>query len=242
MFEGVPVAVAANREEFYARPWSPPSIQEGRPRVLCGIDETAGGTWLGVNEYGLFVAVTNRPLIDAPKSPRSRGLLCRELLECESAAAAEELAEAGLASGQYAGANFLCADAASGWIVEYGDDGAETPRATKLDAGLHLLANGAANDSGDMRQAYFRELMEAAAPSSMQEFAAASRRILATPLDESGERTIVVRMEERGTVSSSVVGVGEDRAASFFYFAPAAPDQTKYEDLSGTMQEMLDGE
>ena len=31
-----PILVAANREEFYDRPSQPPSIQSGKPRILCG--------------------------------------------------------------------------------------------------------------------------------------------------------------------------------------------------------------
>ena len=54
-----PVLVAANREERYDRPSLPPAIQSGKPRVLCGVDEQAGGTWLGVNQNGMFVAVAN---------------------------------------------------------------------------------------------------------------------------------------------------------------------------------------
>ena len=30
------------------------------PRILAGRDPYAGGTWLGVNEHGVLVAVTNR--------------------------------------------------------------------------------------------------------------------------------------------------------------------------------------
>ena len=52
-----PVLVAANREEYYDRPSLPPSIQSGKPRVLCGIDQRGGGTWLGVNQNGMFVGV-----------------------------------------------------------------------------------------------------------------------------------------------------------------------------------------
>jgi uncharacterized protein with NRDE domain len=55
-----PILVASNREEFFDRQSQAPRIQSGKPRVMCGIDRRAGGTWLGVNQYGLLVAVTNR--------------------------------------------------------------------------------------------------------------------------------------------------------------------------------------
>jgi len=75
-----PILVAHNREEQLDRPTQAPRIQSGRPRVVCGIDRKAGGTWLGVNQNGLLVAVANRRKTVVPAEPRSRGVLCRELL------------------------------------------------------------------------------------------------------------------------------------------------------------------
>ena len=72
-----PILVAANREEFYERPSHPPSIQSGKPRVLCGVDAQAGGTWLGVNQHGLVVGVSNRRK-SVPTFPSRRGAFCAE--------------------------------------------------------------------------------------------------------------------------------------------------------------------
>lgn len=94
-----PVLVAQNREERYDRPSQPPRIQSGRPRVVCGIDRKAGGTWFGVNQHGMFVAVANRPKRCVPAEPRSRGLLCRELLGTRTATDAAELAVKELETG-----------------------------------------------------------------------------------------------------------------------------------------------
>ena len=33
-----PILVAANRDEFYDRPSTTPSIQSGKPRILSGLD------------------------------------------------------------------------------------------------------------------------------------------------------------------------------------------------------------
>jgi uncharacterized protein with NRDE domain len=69
-----PLWVAANRDEFRARPAAPAAWwPEG---VLAGRDLTAGGTWLGVTRAGRFAALTN---FRDPKAPitgaRSRGAL-----------------------------------------------------------------------------------------------------------------------------------------------------------------------
>ena len=98
-----PILVAANREEYFDRPSLTPSIQSGKPRVLCGVDQKGGGTWLGVNQNGLFVGICNR----ATKMPlfgqRSRGLLALDLLRCGSSAKAMEKAHTEFANTRYEG-------------------------------------------------------------------------------------------------------------------------------------------
>lgn len=56
----LPLVVAANRDEFYARAASPPRIVSEAPRVVAGVDLQAGGTWMGASERGHFVALTNQ--------------------------------------------------------------------------------------------------------------------------------------------------------------------------------------
>ena len=52
--------VAANRDEFYARPTSPAHFWEDRPSILAGRDLQAGGTWMGVSKKKAdFQPVTN---------------------------------------------------------------------------------------------------------------------------------------------------------------------------------------
>ena len=74
---GVPLMVAANRDELLTRPAKSMTVlQESGPRLLGGRDETAGGTWLAVNEHGVVAGLTNLPNPtgrDATK--RSRGEL-----------------------------------------------------------------------------------------------------------------------------------------------------------------------
>lgn len=53
------LVVAANRDEFYARPTAPAGWWADAPRVLAGRDLREGGTWMGVTKDGRFAAVTN---------------------------------------------------------------------------------------------------------------------------------------------------------------------------------------
>ena len=76
----VPLVLAANRDEFYARPTLPMAKWEDAPGVIAGRDLEAGGTWLGAGPKGRFAALTN---IRDPRTPpvgRTRGELCVQFL------------------------------------------------------------------------------------------------------------------------------------------------------------------
>jgi hypothetical protein len=72
------------------------SVRRGRARApevhdvgglaaLAPTDADAGGTWIGVNEHGLALALLNAwDLRIDPREPRSRGLLVRDLLAARS--------------------------------------------------------------------------------------------------------------------------------------------------------------
>lgn len=77
-----PLVVAANRDEFHARPTAPAEFWDG---ILAGRDLQSGGTWLGVTSGGRFAAVTNfhepRP---KREDDRSRGALVVDFLRSEA--------------------------------------------------------------------------------------------------------------------------------------------------------------
>src|SRR5262245_11698807 len=77
----LPVVIAANRDELYARAARGPLVLAESPRVVGGLDEVGGGTWLGVRADGAFVAVTNQRVAAAPDPRlRSRGRAVLEAL------------------------------------------------------------------------------------------------------------------------------------------------------------------
>ncbi len=76
-----PLIVAANRDEYYARPTSAARYWNDRPNVFAGRDLKRQGTWLGVTAEGRFAALTNLrdPALHRADA-KSRGQLVNDFL------------------------------------------------------------------------------------------------------------------------------------------------------------------
>lgn len=230
-----PILVAANREEAYDRGSLLPSIQAGKPRILCGIDTKAGGTWLGVNQQGLFVGVCNRHKMLSPMAPKSRGVLCREMLRTNSSRQAVDLAMEELSSGKYDGANFIIADQESGWVVHGGDE----VEVVELPDGLSIISSGDVNDVRDERGKLCRRLLTLQTLDSAVKFLARASQAFSRPPAPEGRPGMVNRGKERGTVSSTLIALGKKPRDAIFQYASGAPDQAKYEDYSPLLRDIL---
>ncbi len=230
-----PILVAANREEYYDRPSLPPSIQSGKPRVLCGIDQQAGGSWLGVNQHGLFVAACNRIKLMPPIAPRSRGALCRDLLRAGSAREAVDMALEELSTGKYDGVNYVIADAESGWVIH----GCEEAEVVQLHEGLSIVSNGDVNDRRDERVQMAQRLLTLQTLDSPVKFLAVASKVFARAPSPPGRPSMVVRGPRRGTVSSTLISLGAKPRDAIFQFADGAPDQNKFEDYSPLLRDIL---
>jgi uncharacterized protein with NRDE domain len=78
---GMPLIVAANRDEFDARPAAPAQGWEDFPQVYAGRDLRGGGTWMGINADGRFAALTNIRGADERRTDvKSRGALVADYL------------------------------------------------------------------------------------------------------------------------------------------------------------------
>jgi hypothetical protein len=206
--------------------------------VVCGIDRKAGGTWFGVNQHGLFATVANRLKTIVPAEPRSRGLLCRELLNCRTAKEAAEHARRELASGCYAGANYVCADAESAAVI-YGGD---VIHVQQLTPGLHLMTNGQIDDHLDERQEFVRRLLTLQRLDSAVAFLAVASRTFSRKPDAAGRRGVVVLGDDYGTVSSSLLALGEKTQNCVYQYAPGPPCDHPYEDVSALLRQVLSTE
>ncbi len=146
-----PVMLAANRDEYFDRPSAPPGLLATQPRAIGGRDVLAGGTWLGVNEFGVLAALTNRYAAEVqatPRLPTSRGRLCLEALH-ETTARAAALRTADAARRQpYNPFSLFIVSPTEAWFVTNADG---NPEPVALSAGWHILGNRGLDDPADPR-------------------------------------------------------------------------------------------
>lgn len=142
-FADFPLVLAANRDEFLARPATAPLLLASAPRIVGGRDLLAGGTWLGLSERGVAAGLLNRRTAEPPaENKRSRGLLLLETLGAASAADAAR-ALAAIDPGTYNAFTLLVADGTTAVAAQNRPQGMHL---TPLEPGVHVLSNLDVND------------------------------------------------------------------------------------------------
>ncbi len=230
-----PILVAFNREERYDRASQAPKIQSGRPRVICGIDRKSGGTWFGINQHSMFCCCIDRIKRDIPYSPRSRGLLCRELLNCRNASDAAQMAAAELASGVYAGVNYICGDMQSAHCI-YGGNRIEI---IDIQPGLHMFSNGNMDDYNDERQEFCRRQLTLSRLDTSVAFLAVSSRAFSKKAEAPGRKSLIEVGTEYGTVSSILLSLPSSKHGAILQYAPGNPSEVNYDDHSALLRQVL---
>lgn len=144
-----PLILVANRDEFHQRPTDTADFWQENPTVLAGKDLEAGGTWLGVNRFGRFAALTNvrgNPPSTAPLNFTSRGELCRQLLCKRQHNITEQLDAIHQVRHQYQGFNLITGELTpSSPKLYYYSNQQQSYTKTELTPGIHGLSNAALN-------------------------------------------------------------------------------------------------
>lgn len=224
--------VGANREEAYARKGELPRLVEGPVRFAAGMDPVAGGTWLGINALGVIVGVTNRPKSTVSPTPRSRGLLVRELLACPTAVEAAERAAENLAGNLYAGCNLLCVDKHNAVVLHAGD----WLRVRPLPPGLHVLTARDVNDENDRRTEYALRWLAGHSHTTATQWVDALKELCGQT--GNGSPPICLHGELGGTVSSSILTLSQAKEQSVYLHAQESPDRVPYGDYSHLLREL----
>jgi uncharacterized protein with NRDE domain len=239
----LPLLVAANRDEFLARPSEPPCLRRKSPMLIAGLDLQAGGTWLGCNLDGepLVAGLLNRRLAGAvapiASGARSRGLLCMQALETGSVDRA--LAAIGREDlSRYGPFNLLLAEPHRAVVVA---SGGEASALTELAGGMSVLTNLDVNDPRCPRLANamprFAAVGEAVRSGrTMTGVVRALRAVLGShesridPDDASPLARVCVHTPTYGTRSSSIIAV-DGRGHVRYFHAEGPPCRVPFEEI-----------
>lgn len=136
MTPGYRLVVAANRDEFLARPTAPLAFVDPEKTLLAGLDLQGGGTWLGITAGLKFAAITNfrDPAANRADAP-SRGEILMEYLRGDTGAG-RYMNDLAARASRYNGFNLILGDAAD---LYYFSNKKGLPR--KLSPGFYGLSN-----------------------------------------------------------------------------------------------------
>jgi uncharacterized protein with NRDE domain len=231
---GVPLVVAANRDEFSDRPAEGPALRSTSfGAVLAPLDLRGGGTWLGLNASGLFAAVTNRRGGDPDPERRSRGRLVVDVL---GAASVDEAAERmkKLETGAYNPFNLFLADGRNAHAVTYD----EHPRPIELGAGVHVIGNVDPTTAA-AKTTRLKRKAEAAAEGPAETLLDRLAEICRGH-DGGGDplQDACVHAGDYGTRSSALLWLAEAEKESAFRFADGPPCTREYCDFTPLLREL----
>ena len=233
---GIPVLVAANRDEFLARPAAPPAVLRpgGRPPIAAPRDLEAGGTWMGVNAAGVFAGLTNRPAERRDERRRSRGLLVMDALGSENAAGVGERLGGDLHR-RYNPFFLLAADGRHSSLLRV-DGSRETSRT--LAPGVHVVGNLDEDDPGAGKVARVRRAVEKLDPGAPFErlFAGlvevlASHSVASDPLQNT-----CVHTPDYATRSSAILALGERTRG--YWASEGPPCEAEFRDYTRLLDEL----
>jgi uncharacterized protein with NRDE domain len=234
-----PLIIATNRDEKIDRPSRPPGRHwPERDHVTAGQDSLAGGSWLGVNDYGLAAGILNHSDALGPRPElRSRGELTLEALEhAEAKAVAEAFRE--LNAQAYRPFNLFVGDANDAyWISSLNESGEPGMRLTNIPIGVSMLTDKDLNDVNSPRiRHYLPRFIEAPSPEPSNNDWSAWQKLLAAKGFEDGtqpsDAMMILPDNGFGTVSSSLLALPSARfppKKPCWIYADGAPDQATFE-------------
>ena len=231
-FEAAPLVVAANRDEFFERPTEGPALREtAYGKLVAPRDERAGGSWLGLNEHGLFAAITNRRCESPDPNRRSRGLIVMDALAATTAREAAEEIE-GLQTNAYNPFNLLVADRHTAHLLSY----AGTLERVDQPPGAHVIGNVHPNDVSHPKVARQRQEVARAAEAPAERVLDELAAVCSSHAGDGPIEHTCVHADPYGTCSSTLLRLGP--GGSELRYADGAPCRRDYRDFTNLLFEI----
>ncbi len=241
--------IAANRDEFYSRPASGPTVLSSSPRIIGGRDEREGGTWLAFTSDGLFLGLTNqRSFGTRDDTLRSRGTLVVEALATGNFDGVLRYL-ASLDARDFNEFNLIFGNGVEA-CAAYGRRSSRTVELEALGQGVHVLCNDRLGSpefpKADEARAKVESipagpwsevkprLVEVLSDRSLPDAASLPPLPPDAPFDAEVARrlqAICVKTPVYGTVSATLAGVSPGRVEQYAFCA-GPPDLGVFEDVS----------
>ncbi len=231
-FPSHPIVVAGNRDEWLSRPALGPhvwTVQGGdhSVRIFAGRDRKQGGTWFGVNQYGLVVGVTNRYTGTRDPERASRGQLVLKCLALNSVDSVLEILTQHEVS-RYNPFNLFCLSEEAGAVVTHDDHGF---RSLPIRAGVHVLTNRPPDDPDDPKREWLRSRLRLPPPDPA-ELVEPISRLLSTHGEGGPGPPVCVHLPGYGTVSAFMLFLSNRRDRSRYLHADGSPCRARFEDIT----------
>lgn len=240
--------VAANRDEFFARPAVGPSVLDASRGVVGGRDHK-GGTWMGLTRGALFVGLTNqRTAENPPPNARSRGEVVLEALRAGSVDGVLSLIERTDVR-EFPAFNLVFGDGDSLWVAYARAEGWQL---VELAPGVHVLANDRLGSPWFPKADRLRHRVEAMVDLPYPALRAGLEHALAdnevpedVPVDPTSPvpiewaralQALCIHTEVYGTRSSTIAALSSGSVADY-RFCEGAPDQGSFEDFTALLSD-----
>jgi uncharacterized protein with NRDE domain len=199
-----PVLIAANRDEFHARPTRAAAPWPQQPDIIAGCDIRAGGTWLGVRRDGRYALVTNYrdPAAGLQPAAPSRGALVSDFLAGDLGAGAY-MRQVHARAAAYNGFNLIVGDAAGAYYLGNRDPAGQV---RALAPGRYVLSNHLL-DTPWPKSRRLRAALDALDPSGLDRSLAPVFEILrdATPAEDHALPRTGIPLERERLLSSPFI-------------------------------------
>ncbi|MDG2243508.1 MAG: NRDE family protein [Rhodospirillaceae bacterium] len=238
-----PLVLGANRDEQMTRPWKAPGRHwPDRPEVIAGLDELSGGSWMGVNDFGVVACILNRRGTLGPQEGKlSRGEIVLDALDHPDAILASEALKH-LDGRAFRDFNLVIADNRDAYWLKLDSSASDTVSVTEIPEGLSMVTAGDMNDDKSPRIAAFWPLFNKAnVPDPDQDDWAAWKTVLAAgPMPVSSSVAMCFHTDTGfGTSSSTLLALPAIEAAMAYppqrlnwLFAEGPPDSAPFEPVA----------
>jgi uncharacterized protein with NRDE domain len=228
----IPLVVAANRDEWFVRQVGDFQVRSiGKRTVLAPKDLQAGGTWLGLNDKGLFAAITNRPG-EKNDDRRSRGLLVLDALACNDIREAAQILEA-LPDGAYNGFNLFVGNVESAILATYD----EKVSLKTCEAGPHVIGNSDPNGIATPKVSRILSEVKKVTARPSSEWVKGLSEICRSHEGEPPYGATCVHAGEYGTKSSTLVVFDRD-GPSLVHHSWGAPCERDYRNFDSLLKDL----